>query len=136
MKINSKEQGFTMIELIVVITLMGVLAAVLVPQVSILIQRARMQMDVTNVREAQSQVEAYKAATEHMPGLNEPDIMSTLVDKGYYKSEHLSDGHIKLKTRGASVIYDTNSELLKLEVSPLDYNLFNNDPDKSMWLTS
>ncbi|MHC1749926.1 MAG: type II secretion system protein [Cellulosilyticaceae bacterium] len=64
MKQNKKNQkGFTLIELIIVIAIMGILAAVLVPSFTKMTTKAKVSTDLRSVQTLQKQLDLY--ATEH-----------------------------------------------------------------------
>ncbi|MBM6860586.1 type II secretion system protein [Clostridium saudiense] len=61
MKLNKKKKGFTLIELMAVIAIVAILAAVLVPTVSGYITRAKKTALITQVRSAVNAIEVYNS---------------------------------------------------------------------------
>ena len=125
------EKGFTMIELIIVIAIMGILSAILVPSFTEMTRKSRLRADISTIQQVQAQINLYTAEQEgKFPGA-EPETgikplttaaVKDLVDNGYIKSTDTldkKDEAIKLQTTNLPVLYSTELEHLILDVETL-----------------
>lgn len=127
------EKGFTMIELILVIAIMGVLAAALVPSVLEMTRKARFSADLNTVKYLQTQVELYMAEHDgQFPGdLNEQgepangvegntnSVLKILVGQQYLKKDDIDEKFfLDLQSRkdGASLTYNRNTDNIALGI--------------------
>ena len=62
-----KKSAFTLIEILVVVILLGILAAVVIPQFTDASDEAQAAATATNVQTVQAQVELYRAKTGDYP---------------------------------------------------------------------
>ena len=69
MKISNKEQGFTIVELLIVIVVIGILAALVVTTFTGIQQKARNTERQTDIKAIHGQVEAYYAQNGRYPTL-------------------------------------------------------------------
>lgn len=137
MKTQHNQKGFTLIELIVVIAIMGIIGAVLVPQFSTMSLRSRMSTDVSTAKTIQNQAEIYFADTGAWPGSAAGSIVSVLGSTSYLDPKYLSDSTtVKLQTSGATLEFDSTSSLIYVKVAASDYNKFNTNSDKGIWIKS
>ncbi|WP_069998224.1 type II secretion system protein [Cellulosilyticum sp. I15G10I2] len=115
------EKGFTMIELIIVVAIMGIIGAVLVPTFNNMSTKARLTSDITSVKTLQRQFDVYKAElgdypTGFVPTTNPETaevtvtatMLKALVDKGYIDKKDLANSTdetlyaLKLQTNATS----------------------------------
>lgn len=141
MNTQHNEKGFTLIELIVVIAIMGIIGAVLVPQFATMSLRSRMSTDVSTVKTLQNQAEIFYADTGKWPGGNASsiitagDVVSNLVSSSYLDGKYLSTStEPKFQTDGATLGV-SNSHLI-LVINGADYSKFNSGDDKATWVSS
>lgn len=67
MKINRKQQGFTIVELLIVIVVIGILAALVITTYTGIQAKARNSNRETDLNSLQTQLEAYFAESGHYP---------------------------------------------------------------------
>lgn len=71
MKISKKQQGFTIVELLIVIVVIGILAALVITTYTGIQAKARNSNRQTDVNSVQTQLEAYFAQSGHYPSLGD-----------------------------------------------------------------
>jgi general secretion pathway protein G len=76
-----KKSAFTLIEILVVVILLGILAAVVIPQFTDASDEATAAATATNIQTVQAQVELYRAKTGSYPA-----NLAALVTAGYIPS--------------------------------------------------
>lgn len=98
-----KQGGFTMVELLIVVAIIGILAAVSIPMFSNALERARHGVDAANVRSAVSLATAEVAAD-----LKPADNFSNWVEYKYVVNKSATSGnehqaHLSKKTTDTAV---------------------------------
>lgn len=136
--ITKKEDGFTLIELIVVVAIMAIIGASLVPQFRLMTLRSRLKVDVQSVKVLQEQIDVYEQDYSMMPDDNPEHMVSLLVKQGYLNEKYIDAPHytLHLETVGASVSYDPHVKQMKLKVSPEAYEAYQNTQERSVWMVS
>ena len=106
MKLNKKKKGFTLIELMAVIAIVAILAAVLVPTVNGYINRARKSEVVTQLRNAANAIGAYN--------VTEGTALSTqtLADVVCKESEVNNQANATKVLSKAELLFEEDVELL------------------------
>lgn len=151
MKQNQK--GFTLIELIVVVAIMGVIGAILIPQFSTMNLRSRLSTDVSSLKIAQAQVEYYYTEKGKWPGTGSDGktaatvetVLSDIIKEGYLDARYVSKDagktkfNLMLQTKGdgISTAYDASEHKFYFSLDEKNYNTFNKEEDKEMgWVTT
>lgn len=110
---NKKERnkkGFTMVELIIVVAVMGVIGALLVPLYGDMTAKARLTTDISTVKTLKRISDVYKAEQGSWPkGTDLKALNETLV-----KAEYL-DANASLQTKGADISVTGTKIQLNLE---------------------
>lgn len=121
-------KGFTMIELIIVIAIIGIIGALLVPAYNSITASARLTTDISTVQTIQRMVDLYHI--EQGEYLDQSNYETELKKMGYL------DTAIKIQTGGD--IHIENNEV-KLDISKLSHNQYNQAlnkiKDKERWCT-
>lgn len=120
-KQNRNEKGFTMVELIIVVAIMGIIGALLVPAFSTMSAKARVTTDLSSVKTLKRTADSFKAEVGSYPNAaNLTDLNKELKSMGYI------DASVVLKTSGAKVSYDKLGGSILLQVKDAQ-----NDKDTS-----
>lgn len=125
-KQRRNEKGFTMIELIIVVAIMGILAAILVPSFASMSRKSRLTSDIRTLQTIQKQIDLYYAEKGSYPGGPITDgaeigahVGESLVNEGYIDSKYFSGKNprnpLLLQTDGASAVW--NSTKAHVEIS-------------------
>jgi prepilin-type N-terminal cleavage/methylation domain-containing protein len=80
LKTNRKRSGFSLMELLAVVTILGIIAAIIVPRVSVSSQTAREKVNSHNLATINSAVERYYIEEGQWPR----DIKTLGADRDYF----------------------------------------------------
>lgn len=126
-KEKRNEQGFTMIELIVVVAIMGIIGALLVPAFGKMSAKAKLTTDITTVKTLQRQIDVFQneqasALSAYSAGALNVLTVSDLAAKGYLDVKDLKVSgagyEVQLQTGGAvSVVAGTGTGTLVLKLN-------------------
>lgn len=138
---NTKQQrnqkGFTMIELMIVVVIMGIIGAAIVPTFGSMSKKARITSDVSNIKILQRQADIYEAETgEKISGTDAKAAVKELIDKKYLEEKYVeSDGELTLQTPKAVLEFSDNKFQLDLTGADKEYKEALKDGDPNLeWI--
>lgn len=103
--------GFTLLELIVVVTMIGILAAIAMPNLIQMPRRAKESVLVTNLRTIRQAIDQHYADLGYYP-----EALEGLVDEGYLRNVPIDP---ILEEREWELIYETADEFEELPETDL-----------------
>ena len=80
------KKGFTLMEILVVVTIIAILAAIAVPSYLYAVDKGRQDACATNIRILHTQVERYELTTGTKVPVDE-DLVGFLIEEGYLTGE-------------------------------------------------
>jgi len=87
---TKSNKGFTLMELIIVMALLAIIAAILIPMFLNTTDRARLRSDIQSARVIQNAKDLYQIETSRTLSGNAPDIVETLAEAGYLDSRNIT----------------------------------------------
>lgn len=103
--------GFTMMEIIVVIAILGALAALAIPRFTGVLANSQEKTDLANIRIVESAVELYKAEKGELdPAV---DTFDELVTK-LYEVGYLKNAELKAVSKGKIFTYNSATKQISL----------------------
>ncbi len=113
---NVKEKnrkGFTMVELIIVVAIIGIISALLVPAFGTMSTKARLTTDIATVKTLKRTADSYKAEQGTFPeATNLKDLNLELEKKGYIET------YAMLQTKGAEI--EISGTTIRLDVTKVE----------------
>ncbi|MBP3887077.1 MAG: prepilin-type N-terminal cleavage/methylation domain-containing protein [Cellulosilyticum sp.] len=117
-KIRDNEKGFTIIELIIVVAIMGIIGALLVPSYGTISAKARLTTDISTIKTLKRTVDSYRAEKGRNPSSETfDDLIKELKKAGYL------DSQVSLQTDG-NIITQYTEGMIKLDTQALDKNVY------------
>lgn len=123
-KLNGKQaikqlnnsRGFTLLEMIVAIAVLGALAALAIPQFKDVIENSRKRTDQANIQIIESAIELYKAEIGDIPaGVTTFNQLVTELNRVGY----LKNSEVKAVTKDKVFAYDSSEKKVSLTASPV-----------------
>lgn len=115
------KKGFTMVELIIVVAVMGVIGALLVPSYRNMATKAKISTDVSTVKTVKRLIDVYNAEG-NTPAIKSGDTNKT-ISENLFNAGYLESKTIDLQTKcelAYSSATTSSASTLKLDVSDTD----------------
>lgn len=125
MRTRRNSKAFTLVEILIVVVILGILAAIVVPQFTNATQDAQAGNIRTQLSSLNSQIELYRARNNAYPDFSAATVWADLVTAGYLKSEPVNPFNnssvVAIATAGAAAQgWNWNTTTNLLEASYFD----------------
>lgn len=127
--VKENQKGFSMIEIVIAIALIGIMSAALAPSFMDITRKTKLKADIQSVETFQNIIEIYSADHDgKLPGIQSgtesiivvgTPVYTALLDGGYIGIKDLEGetGPLKLQTDEASLKYDGAKEQVVLSIN-------------------
>lgn len=124
---NRKKKGFTLIELIAVIAILGILIAVAVPRMTSYTESAKFSKTMANVKTLITAIEVYNSTAQSVPVADGTDVAEMIA--GYADADEELDGDANAKqslsdtaesVRDAETLIDDDTTYAQLKAAMAD----------------
>ncbi len=118
LNISKNKNGFTLVELIIVVAVIAVVSAIIIPNFTDITQKSKLKSDIVSARVIQNAIDVYTIENGSVKATNgtadETDLNAIIT--ALYSKKYLKVSTYSTQTDGTTFIYHTEDKIVKVNL--------------------